>query len=85
MDDWIDRLAATLGEEPLSQDETVRLLEVARDVAHRVERKITPLAAFLAGSAVGRHLAAGTSRGEALEGVLGRVGAILPPLPSEDV
>ena len=85
MDDWIDRLAATLGEESLSQDETLRLLEIARDVAHRVERKITPLAAFLAGSAVGRRLAAGTARDEALADVIGSVEAILPPAPSEDV
>ena len=47
MEDWIDRLAAALGEDPLSESETTRLLGVSREVAHRVERKITPLAAFL--------------------------------------
>jgi hypothetical protein len=31
----------------LSEDEVERLLTVARDVAHRIERKITPLASFL--------------------------------------
>ena len=47
MDAWIDRLAKALDEDPLTDAETTRLLGSARDVAHRVERKITPLAAFL--------------------------------------
>ena len=54
MDKWIDDLAHTLGEEPLTPAETTRLLDVARDVAHRVERKMTPLAAFMVGCAVAR-------------------------------
>ena len=36
MDDWIDELARTLGEEPLTVAETTQLLYTARDVAHRV-------------------------------------------------
>ena len=61
MDAWIDRLAAALGEDPLTEAETTRLLGSARDVAHRVERRITPLAAFLLGSATGRGLAEGSN------------------------
>lgn len=45
---WIDDLARRLGEEPLSPEQVERLLGVARDVAHGVERRVTPLSAFLA-------------------------------------
>ncbi|MGA9160891.1 MAG: DUF6457 domain-containing protein [Actinomycetota bacterium] len=80
---WIDQLATALGEQTLSDEETERLLGVARDVAHRVERKITPLAAFQIGSAVGRHVAGGTSREEAMATVLGTVEGLLPEAPAE--
>jgi hypothetical protein len=73
--DWIDRLAEELGEETLSAQETERLLGVARDVAHRVERRITPLAAFLVGSAVGRSSA---GRGSALEPALATLERLIP-------
>jgi hypothetical protein len=79
MDSWIDELARTVGEEPLTATETTRLLDAARDVAHRVERKTTPLSAFVIGCAVGRKLASGTSRAEALTGTLGQLEAALPP------
>jgi hypothetical protein len=79
MQNWIDELARTLGEEPLTPAETTRLLDVARDVAHRVERKMTPLAAFMIGCAVGRGIAAGAARTETLSGMLSRLEAALPP------
>jgi len=82
MDAWIDRLAEALGQDPLTDAETNRLLGSARDVAHRVERKITPLAAFLLGSATGR-MAAGASRGEALASALATMGELLPPEPPQ--
>jgi Domain of unknown function (DUF6457) len=79
MDAWIDRLAEALGEEPLTQDQTTRLLGTSRDVAHRVERKLTPLAAFLIGSAVGGNVARGASRADALQATLETVAGLLPP------
>lgn len=84
MEDWIDQLAAALGEEPLSQEETNRLLGVARDVAHRVERKVTPLAAFLLGSAVGRNVSAGAPRSEAMAAALETLRSALPEGARED-
>ena len=81
MQDWIDRLAGSLGEEPLSVEETNRLLS-SREVAHQVERKITPLATFLMGAAVGRRLAGGAPRGEMLEAALETVGSLLPQAPT---
>ena len=61
MDNWIDEFARTLGEAPLTSTEMSRLLDAAGDVAHRVERKMTPLSTFVVGCAVGRTLATGCS------------------------
>ena len=83
MDAWIDRLAESLGEDPLTEAETTRLLGSARDVAHRVERRITPLAAFLLGSATGRGLAGGASRDAALASALEALEGLLPDEPAE--
>jgi hypothetical protein len=78
MDEWIDQLAAALDEEPLSGEETNRLLGVARDVAHRVERKVTPLATFLLGSAVGRNVSAGAGRSDSMAAALETLRTTLP-------
>jgi hypothetical protein len=82
--DWVDRLAEALDQEPLSALEVDRLLRTSRDVAHRVERKATPMAAYLVGLAVGRAVADGASReaafGDALEAVVVR----LPKAPAQD-
>jgi hypothetical protein len=83
MEKWIVQLARTLGEEPLTPAETTRLLDVARDVAHRVERKMTPLAAFMVGCAVGRELASGAGRIETLSETLSQLEATLPPETSQ--
>ena len=82
METWIDDLARALGEEPLSSTEVDSLLGVARDVAHGVERKITPLSTFLLGAAVGRRLAGGAGRGEALADSLGILRGTLPETPT---
>jgi hypothetical protein len=79
MSDWIDQLAEALGVEALNSPETERILRVARDVAHRVERKDTPLAAFLLGMDVARRTASGTARGVALDDAVATTEALLPP------
>ena len=79
MDVWIDELAAELGEDSLAQEEVERLLDVAREVAHRVERKITPLAAFLLGSVIGRAEASGMDRARAMGDALATLERLLPP------
>ncbi len=85
MADWIDRLASEFADEPLSAEDVNRLLEASREVAHRVERKITPVSAFLLGAAVGRATAAGASRAEALTNALATMGSLLPDaLPTEE-
>ena len=79
MDNWIDELARSLGEAPLTSTETTKLLGAAGDVAHRVERKMTPLSTFVIGCAVGRRLASGVSRTETLSETLRQLESLLPP------
>lgn len=77
--EWIDRLAETLAQEPLTGEETSTLLVAARTVAHRVERRITPLSAFLVGCAVGQGLQDGTAtRPELVRETLAQLEALLP-------
>ena len=80
--EWLDRLAEALGEEPLSSQESDRILRLSRDVAHRVERRATPLAAFVAGAALGRLLAEGAGRDAAFDQVLDAVIVRLPDEPA---
>lgn len=78
--DWIDEAAAALAQEPLSESEVTTLLSTARTVAHRVERKVTPLSAFLLGCAVGRGRADGNAtRAELLHEAVSQLEALLPP------
>jgi hypothetical protein len=70
MDDWLTKAADALGVDALDDDSQRRLLGVARAVAHGVERKLTPLATFLLGSAVERRVAAGEDRASAFAGAV---------------
>lgn len=82
---WIDDLAARLAQEPLTEDESTTLLATARTVAHRVERRITPLSAFLLGCAVGQGLQDGTAtRPELVREAVAQLGALLPPEGRDD-
>lgn len=77
---WIDDAAARLAQDALTETETTTLLATARSVAHRVERRVTPLSAFLLGCAVGRGLADGNAtRTELLLEAVGQLEALLPP------
>jgi Domain of unknown function (DUF6457) len=64
--DWTDGLASELRLEALSKHERDHLLEASREVAHRVERKATPLAMYVVGLSVGRQMAE-RSRDDAIE------------------
>ena len=79
MDSWIDELARSLGEAPLTSSETTKLLDAAGDVAHRVERKMAPVSAFVIGCTVGRKLANGADRTETLSDTLRQLESLLPP------
>ena len=75
---WIDELATALGAEPLSDDEVERLLDVAREVAHGVERKVTPLATFLLGMKVGRRMEEGDPRAASVDAAIADLLATIP-------
>jgi hypothetical protein len=81
MSGWVDELAEALGIDPLSGGETGRLLSTAREIAHRVERKDTPLATFLLGVATGQLVGGGTPREEAFRQSIEIVLARLPDEP----
>ena len=83
MSGWIDDLAGALDLDPLTASETDRLLRMARDVAHRVERKGAPLASFLLGMHVARRAADGSARASALDDAIALAEALLPPAPEE--
>jgi hypothetical protein len=89
-EEWLDRFAAALGERPLSGAEMGAILKLARDVAHGVERKLAPLAAYLAGVAVGRTPADPTPAGpptadrmETRRAILSAAGEMIPEPPDE--
>ncbi|HEY7146377.1 MAG TPA: DUF6457 domain-containing protein [Streptosporangiaceae bacterium] len=53
LDDWTRAACADLGIDPASADTRV-ILDLARDVAHAVQRPAAPLTAYLLGVAVGQ-------------------------------
>ena len=56
MDQWTAAVCADLGLDPSDADLRA-VLDLTRDVAHKVARPAAPLTAYLAGMAVGRGLA----------------------------
>ena len=77
MDDWLQRLATTIGVDTLTEEQAEELLVAARDVAHGVERKITPLVTFLLGAAVQRGIGHGRTHEEAFDQVMASLRTIL--------
>jgi len=80
--EWLDRLAQTFELDAPTNQEIAAVLDAARDVAHGVERKITPVATFLLGMNVERRVSAGASRQEALTSALATLEATLPVGPA---
>ena len=78
--EWVDRLAAELHLEALSTHERDHLLEASREVAHRVERKATPLAMYVVGLSVGAQMG-DRKRDDAIEDA---IHALLLRLPEPD-
>lgn len=79
MDAWLASLATTLGVDPLADDQVMELLGVARDIAHGVERRATPLATFLLGAATQRRIGHGATAPEAFADALIELQTTLPP------
>jgi uncharacterized protein DUF6457 len=72
--DWVDGLAGELKLDALSKHERDHVLTASREVAHRVERKATPLAMYVVGVAVGKQMADRT-RDDAIHALLLRLPA----------
>ena len=81
--DPLDRLAQALAVEPATATETAEILTVARDVAHTIERRITPVSTFLLGVSVERRVAAGATRAEALAAAVADMRGAMPEPPEE--
>jgi hypothetical protein len=79
MSEWTDRLAEDLGVTPIDPTQERSLLKASREIAHRVERKDTPLTTYLIGVAVGAASTSGTDSAAALNAALDAVIAALPP------
>jgi hypothetical protein len=84
MDEWIDEYAGALGEQPLSPAETADILKLARDVAHGVERRLAPLAAFVAGLSAARTSAGAGDRAAAVRAALDRARTLIPASAEEE-
>lgn len=82
--DWLDRLAHTFELDAPTNEEIAVVLDAARDVAHGVERRITPVSTFLLGMNVERLVAAGASREDALASSIRALRATLPTGPAEE-
>jgi len=78
MDAWEDTFAAAIGEDPITPEELGIVLRLSRDVAHRVERKLAPVSAYLAGVHAGRLASGGGARAEGLRAAEQAARALLP-------
>jgi uncharacterized protein DUF6457 len=76
--EWVDRLAAELQLDPLSAHENEHVLNASREVAHRIERKATPLAMYVLGLSVGSQMT-DRKRDEAIEDAIHTLLLRLPP------
>jgi hypothetical protein len=76
--EWLDRLAAALGEPPVDREQIGAMLKLSREVAHGVERKLAPLSTFVAGIHVGRRGAEGVDAHNALDEVVQAAGRMIP-------
>lgn len=83
MDDWLERLADSLGVARVEPEEIGAVLKLAREVAHGVERKLAPLSTFVAGVYAGAAAASGGSRGEALRRAVDEARTLIPEGPAE--
>jgi Domain of unknown function (DUF6457) len=79
--DPLDQLAQALGVHPATPSETAEILTVAREVAHTVERRITPVSTFLLGLSVQERVGAGAARADALTAAIADLRSAMPTPP----
>jgi Domain of unknown function (DUF6457) len=83
MSTWTDDLARALGVAPIDGALVGPLLTASREVAHRVERRDTPLSTYLLGVAAGARIADGADPADALRQVVDLLLANLPAAPPD--
>jgi hypothetical protein len=83
MDAWLETLATTLGVDALDDAQVMELLGIARDVAHGVERRATPLATFLLGAATQRRIGRGATPADAFDDAVAELRKALPEAPAD--
>ena len=66
LDEWVDAACAELGLDPAVVDQRV-VLDLARQVAHQVDRPAAPVTAFLLGLAVGSGQQLGPAAGQLVD------------------
>ena len=76
VEDWLRTAAAALELDPLDPAEVSEVLKIARDAAHRVERRLVPPVSFLLGLRVAA--ADPDHRREALAEAVASLRSILP-------
>ena len=74
----LDQLAHALALDAPTPEETAAILDVARDVAHTIERRITPVSTFLLGMDVQRRVAAGSTRSAAVSAAIEELRGAMP-------
>ena len=78
MEEWLQQLAVALGVDPVDEAQVSDILDAARDIAHGVERKVTPIGTFLLGAAVQRRIGHGATSSDALRDALVDLRSVLP-------
>ncbi len=82
MDEWLDGFARALGERSLEPEEVGAVLVLAREVARGVERRLAPLASFVAGMYMQRRVTEGARVSEALAEIRTAARALIPEPPT---
>ena len=70
---WSEQVASTTGVEAWDPTETDLVLDLAREVAHGVERRFAPLTAYAVGVAVGQQLGDGATSAAGRQDALRRL------------
>jgi hypothetical protein len=71
LDEWVDEVCAELGLDPDEVD-LDEILDMARDVAHGIERRAAPVTAYLIGLAAGRAGETGSKATASVQSLLSR-------------
>lgn len=83
---WLEEYADALARRSrsdlgLSAEEMRLMLDLAREVAHRTERRFAPVSTFLAGKFAAKRIRSGSTADDAVREALEVARELLPPEP----